>query len=65
MIESDSDCKRKTTSADIIRIRQLIDLMCEDFGVTRRELFIDLKYLRGIPGWKQVDLLSEIWMTYS
>lgn len=56
---------RMGNAFDEIRIRQLIDMMCCDFGASRQEVIDDLKELIEYPTSIKVDIFSEIWMTYS
>lgn len=57
--------KRRSSSIDKERIRELVDRMCRDLSLSRSDIISELKGLEAMPLWKAVDLISEIWMTYS
>lgn len=56
---------RHSSLYDTTRIDWLIEVMCRDFSMTKQEIIDDLQDISNIPIDKKLDLISEIWMTYS
>lgn len=50
---------------DSERLRQIIWLLSREFGQSQKEVLKDFNNLSCLPIQKQLDLVSEAWMTYA